>query len=416
MPQKKHRNHGKKHGGKGKGKAHFKVGLQWPPRMTKTLKYQVTSAVINDPSTHFINNRLSMSYLPKIDPTLSSTPLQDYNIFEQIYRFYRVLAARIVIDFENQEAFPVTIFCTPSNTDPGSNSSTYTNALADRRCKIKNLGPLTGEGKGRISYTLTTDKIAGAHWTDNPDFYTAATAYSGSTPPAAPPNQWYYWFGVETNVVMVSGVFINYTVYLETCFFELTQQSPTTFSMRFIPERTEHEDIQLAIRTEALQEMGRKQYEAKFPQFLKRPCGCSIHDPPCFSQKGVIRSLEYQSCVGFQDKETTVVQSGETALTVVPAPSVPLEGLGSEETLRQKAYRFWCLAYGSTFDRHALAAKLRGVEYLYTLGDTDEKEQMMMMLFNLECPEDDQGLRHFIYTLQMLLQKQQDSGRTIVQV
>lgn len=196
--------------------------LGWAaPRYRCTLRFH-TMRVLNNVGTIAANLRYVPTFAYDVDPTLASTAMPGFTELGSLYRFYRVQKATINVKYSNLEAFPVECYTCPVNADPGANySSTQAQTyLSQKTSKSCELGPLTGNGIGRITDTQLTSRFGGSANVNNADFYTGATGGG------APNNNWYWTVGIVATSNFVSGVTLRVVIDVDLEFFEV--QSPSS--------------------------------------------------------------------------------------------------------------------------------------------------------------------------------------------
>lgn len=192
-------------------------GLGWAARRLRvTLRYS-QFVTISNPGSVQCNRRLNPTYCYDVDPLLGSTSMPGFNEYANIYRFYRLRSSSLTCNFSNVETFPVMVYITPINYDPGANATPTEFLTGSMLCRKKVLGPLTGEGTGTVSSSISTNVLTGIKDVQVADSYTAPT--SGASTPA---NSWYWAFGSIGTAVGVSGVAVNFNLECTIEFFELT--------------------------------------------------------------------------------------------------------------------------------------------------------------------------------------------------
>jgi len=173
---------------------------------------------MNNAGSAFANIRFTPTYCYDVDPALGSVAVPGFTEYGTLYRFYRLVSARIVVNFGNNEAFPLTAYVCPINFDPGANAAlaVATSVRGQNVCRAAMLGSLTGIGTKIIRASTTTQTFGGVLWTGQIDTYCAPV--SGASAPA---NNWYYMVGVTSPQVLVNGVTLDVVLHLTIEFFEL---------------------------------------------------------------------------------------------------------------------------------------------------------------------------------------------------
>jgi len=192
-------------------------GMFAAPRTRVRLSVQTTKSVNNAGST-VANIRFTPTYAYDVDPSLGSVAVPGFTEYGTLYRFYRVNSSSILVNFGNNEAFPITAYICPINYDPTANYNlaTATSIRGQDVCRAVMLGPLTGVSTKRVSCGASTARFAGVRWTGQTDFYSGPT--SGSS---APTNNWYFTVGVTSPQALVNGVTLDVVLHLEIEFFEV---------------------------------------------------------------------------------------------------------------------------------------------------------------------------------------------------
>jgi len=189
-----------------------------PSRIYVTLSYNAFW-VVNNPTSNAANNRFIPTYCYDVDPLLLNTKIPGFTEYGGLYRYYRVLAAKVRLSLVNAETFPGIAYAVPVNSDPGSNVSL---SVADGYCaqpqtKRRALGGNAGNNVCNIGISESTSKFAGA-WDEGVlDGYSAPVIGS-----VAPINNWYIMVGFVTFQGQVSGLVGSYTLDMDICFFEQT--------------------------------------------------------------------------------------------------------------------------------------------------------------------------------------------------
>lgn len=189
-----------------------------PPRTQVTLRYWNNVSLVNV-GVNSANKRFNVTNAYDIDPTIGSTSLGGFVAYATLYRFYRVIAYKAKARCSNLETFPVTVFLTPFNVDPGANANNQLACLTNPRTSSATLGPLTGNGIATISQSETVWKYGGSM---NPML---ADVYSGSTTGSSPTNNMYVELGSYGTANGVSGVLCELTIDITLQFFELQDPS-----------------------------------------------------------------------------------------------------------------------------------------------------------------------------------------------
>lgn len=199
-----------------------RFGFAYPrTRVTLSFFKFFTLANVGNTAT---NVRFIPTYAYDVDPTVGSTAMPGFTEWAGMYRFYRVVSADAELHFSNSEAFTMTAYACPANSDPGANYSAATSVtyLANPLGRSTDLGPLTGNGIGKMRLKGIGVRDYGGSW--NP---MNADNYSGSTGGGAPANNFYITVGtVGTAVGTAAGCSCTIKLYITLDFFEYT--SPAT--------------------------------------------------------------------------------------------------------------------------------------------------------------------------------------------
>lgn len=196
-----------------------KIGWAFP-RLRASLRFHKWLN-INNAGLQAANVRFEPTYAYDVDPTVASTAMPGFTEYGAIYLQYRVRAARIKCMFSNTEAFTMTCYVTPVNTDPGANyiASTAQQYESSRLSKSECIGPLTGNGICDLQDYQSTAGFGGARDTQTADLY------CGSTAGSAPNNNWYWTVGCVSLNNLITGVNCNVVIDIEVEFFELASPS-----------------------------------------------------------------------------------------------------------------------------------------------------------------------------------------------
>lgn len=188
-----------------------------PPRLQPTLRYSVFKFMTNA-GVNATNVRFVPTYAYDVDPIGATTAMAGFAEYAAMYRFYRVFASSITVNFANKEAFNAVVYIMPSNADLGAN---FSGAIAGQQLsntfsKIQLIGPLTGKGTVTLKSHNSTARYGGSWDTGTIDTYVGAT--SGG----APSNNWYWNVGaVGSSPFTAAGVDIMVAITVELEFFEL---------------------------------------------------------------------------------------------------------------------------------------------------------------------------------------------------
>jgi hypothetical protein len=199
--------------------------LPIPPRMTTTLTYSSIVNITNVLATA-ANVRYDPSFCYDVDPILGSTAMPFFSELAGLYRYYRCLSARIVVEAVNRETFPSVLYVTPVNFDPGANYSAVTaaNYLSNPLARSTPLSPITGNSRGTIRNYFRISDFSGSKWTGDVDLYSARADGTGGSPV----NTAWFTVGIRSDGGLYGangGVFCNITIHIEICFFEETSPS-----------------------------------------------------------------------------------------------------------------------------------------------------------------------------------------------
>jgi hypothetical protein len=187
------------------------------PRYRCWLRYS-TLTQMNNAGFTTTNLRFNPTYAYDINPTIGSTAAPGFNELAGMYRYYRVRASRIKVNFANNEAFNGLVAVLPVNFDPTQNHSVAitTSYLSQPVCRTKPVGPLTGQSRATITHEASTSQFGGAA------DYDIADDYSASTTGTAPINSW-FWDVIFTpgTSTLVSGIFVHVNIDIDIEFFEI---------------------------------------------------------------------------------------------------------------------------------------------------------------------------------------------------
>jgi hypothetical protein len=193
--------------------------LGWcAPRYRCSLRYH-GNITINNAGFTAANVRYIPTFAYDVDPTVGSTAMPGFTELGTLYRVYRVNGAQISCSFSNREAFPVEVYVSAVNSDPGANYSVGTaqTYCAQRTSKSMEIGPLTGNGIGTLKDRQLTSRFGGAVNTLTTDFYV------GTTGGTAPSNNWYWTVGVISVPSNLSaGVQLRVVMDIDLEFFEVS--------------------------------------------------------------------------------------------------------------------------------------------------------------------------------------------------
>lgn len=212
---------GKRKGGRGDShNTLMRGGLPLPSRLTVRTRFQKTVS-LNNAGVNFANVRFSPVFCYDVDPTIGSTSMPFFAEVMTLYRFYRTVKSHLRVEFCNQEnALPHTAYICPVNFDPGANTATFQNFLSNPNSKSVLLGEATGQARGTLTHTATTNAFAGSRWNGDSDNYT------GSATGSAPQNQWFWMIGTSAIAGMANGVLADITIDITFVAFE--EASPGT--------------------------------------------------------------------------------------------------------------------------------------------------------------------------------------------
>jgi len=216
----------KKQKGKGnKGESHthstlIRGGLPLPERLTVRTRFQ-TSFSMNNAGVNYANRRYSPVFCYDVDPTLGSTSMPFFTEIMTLYRYYRTMNSKIRVQFINLEAAAIhTAYICPVNFDPTANTSSYQSYLSNPNSRSVILGNATGESRGTLTHSASTNMFAGSRFTGTED------AYSGNATGTAPINQWYWIVGSYCPQGFTAGVAVDITI--DITFVAYEEGTPST--------------------------------------------------------------------------------------------------------------------------------------------------------------------------------------------
>jgi len=173
-----------------------------PPRRWRIIEWY-DGLQLNHNGFIYANVRFEPSYLINMDPTAGTLNLPYYTSMSNDYRFGRTQTLNLRVHFANSEIFNVVCWICAVNFDPGANTANWPQYMSNPMCKSVMLGPLTGQNKGTINYSINMEKLTGSKFVGIDDAYTYPTA--GGTAPA---NNWFVAVGVQSPsaTTLLSGV------------------------------------------------------------------------------------------------------------------------------------------------------------------------------------------------------------------
>ncbi len=144
-----------------------------PSEFDTTLLYTVQEVVTNNgallASIQFSSNAYD------VDSALASTAMAGFAEFAAFYARFRTIAMQYDFVYANQEAFPVSVLAGFTNLSVSS-SGLGLNYSENPLFKTDMIGPLTGEGQGRMSSAMVPlTRIAGTVQPLYDDLWTGAT-------------------------------------------------------------------------------------------------------------------------------------------------------------------------------------------------------------------------------------------------
>jgi len=156
-----------------------------------------------------------------VPQTASSSQIPFWDSSAARYRQYRVSGASVYCTFANREAFPVTLVLTAVNKAVAQNDTSFDEYFDQPNTKRKFIGPLTGNGIGKMRGSWSTGSFAGAPNTRALDFYVGNTDPSGPQPT----NNWYILVGVTANSPLTAaGCDVDILVRFKIRFFEVSDE------------------------------------------------------------------------------------------------------------------------------------------------------------------------------------------------
>jgi len=188
-----------------------------PSRLQSTMRYSVFKTMTNA-GINATNVRFVPTYAYDIDPIGATTAMGGFAEYSAMYRFYRVYASNITVNFGNKEAFNVVCYVMPSNADLGAN---YSGTIAGQQLsntfsRIALVGPLTGKNTVTIKSNDTVADYGGS-WDRE-----VIDTYVGSTAGGAPSNNWYWNVGaIGSSPFTAAGVDVMIIITVKLEFFEL---------------------------------------------------------------------------------------------------------------------------------------------------------------------------------------------------
>lgn len=186
------------------------------PRLRRLLRYSDISAQINNVGQVYAN---FLSFVPSwaysINGSGSQTFSPGYGAWSTLYRYYRVIAFKWRVNFENAESFAVTVWCCPSNSTLASNTSApqYT---SNPRCQKRLLGGNGGMNVASMSGSASVARLAGMPNT------MAQDALTGTTAGAQPSQNVFFTVGVLAVTSLSAGVNVTMDLELIVDFYELS--------------------------------------------------------------------------------------------------------------------------------------------------------------------------------------------------
>jgi hypothetical protein len=96
------------------------------PNQTECELHFFTSPVITNNGNGYTNNRYVLNQAYDVDPLLGSTTIAGLTEMAAFYGAMRVIGARVVVEFSNNEAFPITVYFCSSlqvGVDPTANTT-----------------------------------------------------------------------------------------------------------------------------------------------------------------------------------------------------------------------------------------------------------------------------------------------------
>jgi len=191
-----------------------------PPRLATTVRFNDFITLTNV-GAKVANVRFSPSNAFDVDPTVGSTSCPGFSEYALLYKMYRVQSARIKITMSNAEAFPVLMYLSPANADPGANYviATAQTFMGQPTCRRKMIAGNSGNNTGTLAINVSTAAFGGA-WNGNIiDLYSAGVG-------VGPTANWWVTFGtVSTTNFTVLGILCDVSIELDIEFFELATPS-----------------------------------------------------------------------------------------------------------------------------------------------------------------------------------------------
>lgn len=186
-----------------------------PDRLfTRLMYWDSDSSVINAASSIFGYLQYNANGAFDPNPLLSSASTKGFSQMAQLYNRYRVHGCKILYTVSNQNTFPITAFCYPSNQDL-SGTASFNNVMSwtmQPYCRHRMISPVTAGARTTFKYYMSTKKIMGYTGSKYDDTTSAQVV-------ANPTNAWYWNIGVfspSSGQTMVSSYFdVKITYYIE---------------------------------------------------------------------------------------------------------------------------------------------------------------------------------------------------------
>jgi hypothetical protein len=121
-----------------------------------------SSYIMTNNGVAYTNLRWKVNSAYDVDPLVGSTAIAGFTEMAALYGSYRVLGIKSVMEFVNNEAFAVDVYCGPQptlNTDPGANSIGGLDWLMNERFKHSVLSPTTGMDRISVSQDVDFSRL-----------------------------------------------------------------------------------------------------------------------------------------------------------------------------------------------------------------------------------------------------------------
>lgn len=187
------------------------------PRIRTRLTWKAPGQLLNAGQQN-VNDVLVLTDLPLLLNS-TSTAIPGMTAYSLIYRFFRVVSARVMLDFSNRETFPVTVYINFTNFATAVNAplAVALGLLSQPHTVCHELSPVGSNSTVRISRTVGVSQLGGSSDLRAADFYSGHTDGSSS-----PQNNLFASFGAISSFnLTTAGLTTLAQVSFVVEFFEL---------------------------------------------------------------------------------------------------------------------------------------------------------------------------------------------------